>query len=77
VTLLVGAASTHLDAPGGRTTAAYMAELASRLPRGRMVLVQGAGHFHPQERPATVAEEVNAAALVVAKENVKDQQSRL
>jgi pimeloyl-ACP methyl ester carboxylesterase len=66
VTVLVGATSQHLDRTPSddaraTTTLEHFQGLAQRLARGTVVVVDGAGHFHPQERPSAVARAVDAA----------------
>lgn len=54
VTLAVGDRSTT-------TTPGAMADWAARLPRGRVEVLTGLGHFAPLENPAAVADAVAAA----------------
>jgi pimeloyl-ACP methyl ester carboxylesterase len=68
VTILVGARSKHLDNvpidgdnDESMTTLGYIQSLSKRLPRGRVIVLDDSGHFHPQERPDTVADIIDMA----------------
>ena len=75
VSILVGEASKHLDSTG-KTTLEHFTDVAGLFRNGRLVVVPGGGHFHPQEKPAAVATAVNLAITMLTN-RVHGQTSKL